>query len=320
MDRAVFLEARRRGIGGSDVAKIVGEAQSGCALAVWNDKRGLSPEEAPTKAMQRGTRLEDFVAKEWAADRGANITRWHLTANPKTPYFIANIDRQILSDPRGRGVLEIKVPGKYNWLKMRREGLPADYILQMQWYLYVTGWAFGSYAIFNADSFEFADEGKNRFDVLPNPAIIAAILPRLHDFWRMVEYGPAPDKLDRDDPRCTRCKYRPTCHEEEADATPEGGAEWSTDAVLIQHIRAYREFSEIEKAAAEEKKAAVEAAAALVKGKTSTPAGSITYVPGSPRFSMPLLEKQDKDLEAKLRREYSAASAPYWRITPKKEE
>jgi putative phage-type endonuclease len=313
------LALRRTGIGGSDVAAIVGESQWGCPLSVWNDKRGVEIEEQKSKHLERGQKLEDFVAAEWAAERRFTVRRMKMQRHPDIVWALANVDREIIKDIRGRGVLECKIPSKYVWLRYRREGLPAQYILQGQWYLFVLGLEWGAYAIFNAELMQFADEGQDPFEFRANPRLMKALLPRLEDFWRQVEYGPAPDKLDRDDPRCARCKYRPLCHDDALEVELSSDTLYSCDPTLIQHIRAYREFGEIEKAAAEEKKAAVEAAAALVKGKTSTPAGSITYVPGSPRFSMPLLEKHDKDLAAKLRREYSAASAPYWRITPKKE-
>lgn len=42
--RAEWLEGRRQGIGGSDVAAVLGLSPWKTALDVWNDKLGLSEE------------------------------------------------------------------------------------------------------------------------------------------------------------------------------------------------------------------------------------------------------------------------------------
>lgn len=321
--RTDFLTNRRRFLGGSDVAAVLGESQWSCARGVWLDKRGIEVEEQRSKHLERGTKLEDFVASEWAEERGATLTRWHSMTHPRHAWAGANIDRRILGDPRGVGVLECKVPSKYVWLRYRREGLPAQYILQGQWYLFVTGYSWGAYAIFNAELMQFADEGQAPFEFERNDALIAAALPKLEIFWNQVELGPAPEKLSASDPRCARCKYRPLCHEESAVTAPEEGeSTWSDDPAIVQGIRTYAEFAAIEKAAAEEKEAAREQLRGLVQaGKTKSPAGSITLGPPPLRFSMDAVRKEEPELAKRLEATYKRPSEePFFGIYPNKEK
>jgi putative phage-type endonuclease len=322
--REKWLEGRRSYIGGSDAAAILGESLWGCALSVWRDKRGVQVEEPPaSRHIERGNRLEDVVAKFWAEEHGAHVTRWHTIRHPEAEFLGANIDRQILGDPRGRGILEIKIPSKYVWLRYRREGLPAQYIIQGQHYLMVTGWTWMAYAVFNADSFEFADEGRKPFEIERNDALIAAMRPKLEIFWAQVENGPEPEKLSASDPRCARCKYRMMCHEEATVTGAEGGeSTFTDDPVIVAGIRQYAEFSAIEKAAGEEKNAARELVRGLVKhGKTRTPAGSVTLGAPSMRFSMEAVRKEEPELAKRLEATYKLPTKePFFGIYPAKEK
>ena len=62
--RALWLEGRRTGIGGSDVAAVLGLNPWKTPLDVWNDKLGLSEDKGMTEPAYWGTVLEDTVAKE----------------------------------------------------------------------------------------------------------------------------------------------------------------------------------------------------------------------------------------------------------------
>jgi putative phage-type endonuclease len=320
--RAQFLANRRTGLGGSDVAAILGESLWGCALSVWNAKRGIEAEESISKHLRRGIELEDSVAKWWTAETGRKTVRMQQQRHPEKQWALANIDRRILHDPRGSGVFEAKVPSKYVWLKYRREGLPEQYILQGQHYLFVTGWTWGAYGIFNAELMEFADEGRAPFEFERNDKLIAAFVPKMEIFWSQVENGPAPEKLPSHDPRCARCKYRPMCHEEQTvTAMEEGETRFTDDPAIVQGIRTYAEFSAIEKAAKEEKDAAAEALLAIAPaGKVITPAGSISAAFKTRRFQMKAIEEDRPKLAKILKARYTVEDKePQRRITPKKE-
>ena len=62
MERTEWLKRRRAGIGGSDVAAILGISPWKTALDVYHDKTGAAKDEPETENMRLGTALEQFVA------------------------------------------------------------------------------------------------------------------------------------------------------------------------------------------------------------------------------------------------------------------
>lgn len=96
--RAAWLEGRRTGIGGSDVAAVLGLNPWKTPLDVWNDKLGLSEDKGMTEPAYWGTVLEDTVAKEFQLRTGKKVQKVsHQFADPETPWAIANIDRAIIN-------------------------------------------------------------------------------------------------------------------------------------------------------------------------------------------------------------------------------
>jgi putative phage-type endonuclease len=104
-DKQQWLEGRRRGIGGSDVAAVLQLSPWRTPLDVWNDKLGLSPEHEMTSSLYWGTTLEQVVAKEFALRTGFKLQNVnHQFADPETPWAIANIDRAIINPEIARKV------------------------------------------------------------------------------------------------------------------------------------------------------------------------------------------------------------------------
>ena len=96
--RAAWLEGRRTGIGGSDVAAVLGLNPWKTPLDVWNDKLGLSEDKGMSEPAYWGTVLEDTVAKEFQLRTGKRVQKVsHQFADPETPWAIANIDRAIIN-------------------------------------------------------------------------------------------------------------------------------------------------------------------------------------------------------------------------------
>ena len=96
--RAAWLKGRRTGIGGSDVAAVLGLNPWKTPLDVWNDKLGLSEDKGMSEPAYWGTVLEDTVAKEFQLRTGKRVQKVsHQFADPETPWAIANIDRAIIN-------------------------------------------------------------------------------------------------------------------------------------------------------------------------------------------------------------------------------
>ena len=73
-NRIDWLKARRSGIGGSDVAAILGLNRYKSALDIYNDKISTEePKEQQSESAYFGTILEDVVAKEFSKRTGLKV-------------------------------------------------------------------------------------------------------------------------------------------------------------------------------------------------------------------------------------------------------
>ncbi len=188
VERAEFLEARRAGIGGSDVAAIAGLDPWKTAIDVYQEKLGLVPDVDPTPDMQRGRYLEDVAVQLYGEHTGRAVRRQPMSRHRTHDFMIANLDRQIIwpvdhlaDDIRrndGPGVLEAKVPRLQVFQRIKLEGLRDAYILQLQHYLGVRGYKWGSFAILNPDSWGFIT-----FDVAFDEAMFANLVELEGKFW-----------------------------------------------------------------------------------------------------------------------------------------
>jgi putative phage-type endonuclease len=75
VNRADWLERRRRGIGGTDAAAILGLSPYRTPLAVWQDKLGLANDVEPTPPMEWGLRLEDTIADAYQSTTGRKVRK-----------------------------------------------------------------------------------------------------------------------------------------------------------------------------------------------------------------------------------------------------
>ena len=82
--REEWLEARKEGIGASEVATIVGLNPWETPYQLWRRKTGLDPSKAMTTAMQTGHILEDGVAQYWAQATGREIIAARTTSCSST--------------------------------------------------------------------------------------------------------------------------------------------------------------------------------------------------------------------------------------------
>ena len=139
-----WLEARRKGLGGSDIAAIFGLSPWTSALAIWNSK--MSGDSAPANdAMEWGHRLEGAVAERYA-DGHPEFTVTgprDMIRHPEHPIAFASADGLLL-DPEDHapvGVLEVKTTSQL-WAS-----LPLYYDAQVQWYMGIYGLPFCDVAV-----------------------------------------------------------------------------------------------------------------------------------------------------------------------------
>ncbi len=181
-------ELKREGIGGSDTPTILGVNPYETPMELWEEKTGRRGPRETTPAMQRGSVLEAVAADIYVEKTGRKLRRVNtMLKHPEHSWMTGNIDREIVNDDRGPGILEIKCPGLQVFGKAKREGLPAAYNLQLQHYLAVSKRKWGAFAVFNAEKWELIF-----FDLDADPELQNIIIIKDAEFWQCVQEDRPP--------------------------------------------------------------------------------------------------------------------------------
>ena len=174
-NREQWLELRRRGLGGSDAATVVGLNPWSSKLALYADKMGLLPEKEDNEAMRQGRDLEAYVASRWEEVTGKKVQRVNfILANETYPFAFANIDRRVVGE---KALLEVKTTSVYNKTDFENGEIPPQYYTQCVHYLAVTGYdrAYLAVAVLNKAFYTFVIER--------NEAEINALMHLEYKFW-----------------------------------------------------------------------------------------------------------------------------------------
>lgn len=182
-----WLNFRRSGIGGSDMASILGVSKYRSPLDVWLDKTGQT--EAKEDSLNRftywGNVLEPIVANEFSKETGLKIRNNNYTLrNKRYPFLQANIDREIVGVDAG---LECKTTSIYNADEWDGDNVPDAYYIQCQHYMAVTGkkeWWIA--CLIGGNDF--------KYKLIPrNDEVIQEIIKAGSKFWDKVQKGTMPD-------------------------------------------------------------------------------------------------------------------------------
>lgn len=138
MNRQEWLEARTKGLGGSDAAIVLGLNKWKTPFELWLEKTGqVTTQESQSEAAYWGTMLEDMVAKEFEKRSGKKVRRRNaILQHPEHEFIIANVDRLVVGE---KAVLECKTTSAYNAKEWQDDEVPESYIVQVQHYLGVLG-------------------------------------------------------------------------------------------------------------------------------------------------------------------------------------
>lgn len=137
MSREKWLEERRKSIGGSDAAGILGLNPYISPLSVYMDKKGISPEREDNLAMELGRELEEFVAKKFESETGKKVRRRNaIIRDPRMPFAHANVDRVVVGED---AILECKTTSELNLKRYKGGEYPPTYYVQVMHYMMVTG-------------------------------------------------------------------------------------------------------------------------------------------------------------------------------------
>lgn len=147
MDHEEWLDARRKGLGGSDAGAILGLNKWASPLDVYLDKIGEAPETLDNPAMEWGRLLEPVVADKYADITGNKVRRNNrILAHPEHDFILANLDREIVGQ---NGILEVKCT-KFagdDWGPLGSSIIPDSYAAQVMHYMSITGADFADVAV-----------------------------------------------------------------------------------------------------------------------------------------------------------------------------
>lgn len=184
------LEARKSGIGGSDVAPIMGLSPWKDANAVYLEKRGEIDEDdiGDKEFVHFGNVLEQVVADEYTRRHGEKLQRRNeLLRHPKYDFLIANIDRKIVGRP---AVFEAKTADKWSRGKWGEDGtdeIPDYYRVQVEHYFNVTGYDEGVLAVLIGGN-EF-----RHYPIQRNAELSEMLMEGCIKFWERVQKGFPPE-------------------------------------------------------------------------------------------------------------------------------
>lgn len=179
-DDAGWLEQRKKGIGGSDVAAIMGISPWKSPLEVWLEKTGRAdaPDLSDKEAVAMGTELEGVVLDMYRRrhpDYAAQRVNAILTSTIR-PWAQASLDAIVRDPELGWGVLEIKTGSRESeWA----EGVPLHYLTQVTHYLSVTGYPFADVAALIGDYGLHYHE----YRVMCDDEDLRAVVESVDEFW-----------------------------------------------------------------------------------------------------------------------------------------
>lgn len=142
LTREEWLSWRRRGIGGSDAAAVMGQSPFCTKRDLFYDKCGIQPvldeEESNWVAKEVGHRLEDLVAEIFSKKTGLKVFPIHkMFQHPLYPFMVADVDFFIEFPDGTLGILECKTTNYNCQDKWANNSVPINYEYQGRHYLAV---------------------------------------------------------------------------------------------------------------------------------------------------------------------------------------
>lgn len=135
-----WLEYRKTGIGGSDASVVCGINKYRSPVELWLEKTGQLPYQEAGEAAYWGTQLEPVVRSEFTKRTGIEVKLVkQLLQSEEHPFMQANLDGICEHPDYGTCIFEAKTASAYKSNEWEN-GIPAEYMLQIQHYMSVTGY------------------------------------------------------------------------------------------------------------------------------------------------------------------------------------
>jgi len=184
-----FLENRLNSIGGSEAAIVLGISPFKSRLELYHEKvnKIIKIDEELNLLFDIGHALEPVIADHYSKKTRRTLEKRTQKVHPQHTFITGNVDREIVKSERETpGILEIKTKGDFvNWYN---EEIPPYYIAQLQHYLSVYDYTWGSFAILDLGKREITYTDVERDDKL-----ISHIINEEIKFWGLVQSKTPPD-------------------------------------------------------------------------------------------------------------------------------
>lgn len=193
MSRDEWLEIRKKSIGGSEIAAVIGMNRWKTPFAVWAEKTGrVDSSVQQSESMYWGTVMEAILREEFSKRTGYAVKEAHyIFASIDNPFLTANIDGYVDLGNGEYAVLEIKTAGNYaesDW----NDGCPIEYFCQVQHYLYITGMKKAFIAVLiGGNQFKYLEINRDE-------GTIQTIICCAKQFWNLVQTDTPPAVNDKD--------------------------------------------------------------------------------------------------------------------------
>jgi putative phage-type endonuclease len=181
MPYADWLEYRKQGIGGSDASVVCGINRYKSPVELWMEKTDQMPSQEAGEAAYWGTQLEPFVRAEFTKRTGIEVIHtMQLLQSEEHPFMLANLDGICDVPDVGKCIFEAKTASAYKASEWE-DTIPDEYMLQVQHYMAVTGYA-GTYiaVLIGGNTFKW------RF-VERDEELISMLIELESNFWHHVE-------------------------------------------------------------------------------------------------------------------------------------
>lgn len=181
LSNSEWLQYRKQGIGGSDVAAVCGVSKYKSPVGLWMEKTGQIESEQAGEAAYWGTIMEPIIRKEFTLRTNVKVQIVKaILKHPTYNFMLANLDGVINDPVVGDCIFEAKTASIFKQDEWDNDRIPEEYMLQIQHYMAVTGYTRTFIAVLLGGN-QFKYKMIERDDEL-----ISMIIKLEADFWNHV--------------------------------------------------------------------------------------------------------------------------------------
>ena len=195
-----FHDRRKKGIGGSDIGKIMNVSAFGSALDVYCDKLGLTDPLEDSFPMRMGRNMEPIIRQEYLTQNDADMRfadsgfQMIVTKDDYYYYHPDGLLHDVVKD-ESYAVWEAKYSQRYNVWGDTPEDVPLEYQYQVQWGMFVCDLPYCDLSLIIGREYR-------QFRIMRDDALIKTIKTAVNSFWNdnvLTSTPPPPSDLKSDE-------------------------------------------------------------------------------------------------------------------------